>query len=190
VLLRSGERRLFVGPDNGLLVRAAERAGGIVEARHLTNAAYWLEPLSHTFHARDVFAPAAAHLAAGVAPDELGPSIDAATLVRLDVPEPAVNRARARATVLYVDRFGNMQLNMDREDLERMGVSPGDRLEIEVSVERYFAQAARTFADARAGDIVLYEDAYGNMAIAINGGNAASMFDARPGAQVRIRLTR
>jgi S-adenosylmethionine hydrolase len=79
-----------------------------------------------------------------------------------------------------------MQLNLDRGHLERIDVVPGTRVEVELTGERYYAVAARTFADARAGDIILYEDAYRNVAIAISGGNAAEMFAAREGQDVRI----
>ena len=81
-----------------------------------------------------------------------------------------------------------MQLNLDRSHLEQTGILPGRRLELEVGPERYYAVAARTFADARSGDIILYEDAYRNVAIAISGGSAAAMFGAREGQDVRIHL--
>ena len=79
-----------------------------------------------------------------------------------------------------------MQLNIDRAHLEQVGIIPGTRIELELGPERYYAVAARTFADARSGDIILYEDAYRNVAIAISGGNAAQMFGAAPGGDVRI----
>ena len=102
------------------------------------------------------------------------------------VPEPAVGEARIRATVLYIDRYGNVQLNLTAEHLARVGIEPGSRVEVEVGFERYFASAARTFADARMGDIVVYEDAYANIALAINRGNAAQMFSVRVGDELRL----
>jgi S-adenosylmethionine hydrolase len=186
--LRDGGGRLYVGPDNGLLVPAAEKLGGIVEAWELTNAAYMLEPVSRTFHGRDVFAPVAAHLARGIAPEELGPRVETASLVRLQLPKPEIGESTIRATVLYVDRYGNVQLNLARGDVERAGVVPGRRIELDLGSERYYATAARTFADARAGDIILYEDAYENIAVAITDGNAAEMFSIRPGRALTIRL--
>lgn len=184
--LRGGEGRLYVGPDNGVLVVAAEKLGGIEEAVELTNPAYRLEPVSRTFHGRDVFSPAAAHLANGVALRELGPGVAAGELVRLDIPRAEVGRTRLRATVLYVDRFGNVQLNATREGLEAAGIVPGEQVEVESGFEAFFAVAAQTFADVRPGEVVLYEDAYQNIALAINGGNAADMFAARPGRELRI----
>ena len=111
--------------------------------------------MSRTFHGRDLFAPAAAHLALGVEAGQLGPPLDPDALVRLDLPVPHVEAGVVDASVLYVDRFGNIQLNLTRDDLERVGVVPGTRLELELGGERYYATAARTFGDARPGEIVL-----------------------------------
>jgi S-adenosylmethionine hydrolase len=186
--LRSRDGRLFVGPDNGLLVPAAERLGGIEAVHELANAEYALDSVSRTFHGRDLFAPAAAHLAAGVSIEELGPPLAADALAQLDLPEPDVGENRIRATVLYIDRFGNVQLNLTREHLEQAEVVPGTVVEIELGLDRYYAVAARTFGDARKGDVILYEDAYRNIALAISGGNAADLFGAAPGQEVRVRL--
>jgi S-adenosyl-L-methionine hydrolase (adenosine-forming) len=188
VAIRDTDGRLYVGPDNGLLVPAVERAGPIGEVHELTNPQYALPSVSRTFHGRDLFSPAAAHLALGVPLPELGPPLDPDALVRLDLPAPDVSTGRIRATILYVDAFGNMQLNLTRDDLEPVGIVPGTRLELELRTERYYAVAARTFSDARPGDIVLYEDSYRNIAVAINGGDAAAMFSARAGQDLRIRF--
>jgi S-adenosylmethionine hydrolase len=90
--------------------------------------------------------------------------------------------------VLYVDHFGNIQLNLTREHLDAGGVAPGRRVELGLGSDRYYAVAARTFADARPGDLVLYEDSYRNVSIAISGGNAAELLGARPGQELRIDL--
>jgi S-adenosylmethionine hydrolase len=185
--LRDREGRLYVGPDNGLLLPAAERAG-IDTAHELTNPAYALGSVSRTFHGRDLFAPAAAHLVNGIDLAELGPPIDPAALVRLDLPEPVFGEGILDATMLYVDSFGNIALNLTRDDVERAGVVPGTRVELELSDERYYAVAARTFADAGPGDVILYEDSYRNMSVAISGGNAAQMLHASIGKTLRIRL--
>jgi len=185
--LRDESGRLYVGPDNGLLVPAADAMGGIAEAHEIANPAYALEEVSRTFHGRDLFSPAAAHLARGVALGDLGPPLAPDTLVRLDLPTPDISPERIRAIVLYVDRYGNVQLNLNTDHLEEVGIVPGTQVEIEIRGERYFAVAARTFADARPGDIILYEDAYENVALAISRGNVAEMFGARPGDRVQIR---
>ena len=187
IALRSADGRLYVGPDNGLLIPAADRMGGIAEAWELVEAEYRLAPLSRTFHGRDVFSPAAAFLAGGLAPSELGPALDSDELVRIDVPVAQLSPGEILAHVLIVDRFGNVQLNLTASELEEVGIAPGARLELEIGLERYFAVAARTFADVARGDIVLYEDSYRNISIAINVGDAASVISARAGDRVRIR---
>jgi hypothetical protein len=186
VALRGGDGRLYVGPDNGLLAVAGDALGGVEQAVELAEEKYMLTPLSRTFHGRDIFSPCAAHLAAGVALDALGPPVEPASLVRLELPVAQVGQTRIRATALYVDRFGNIQLNLTSKDLERIGIVPGTKVEVEIRFERYFAVAARTFADVRSGDIVLYEDAYRNIALAINSGDAAHMFSARVGQEVLL----
>ena len=183
--LRDADGRLYVGPDNGLLLPAAERAG-IAEAHELANPAYALEHgLAHVPRARSLRA-GRGHLARGVALGELGPPIDPDALVRLELPQPSFGRPVRDATTLYVDSFGNIALNLTRDDLEQIGVVPGTPVELDLSGERYYAVAARTFADARAGDIILYEDSYRNMSVAISGGNAAAMLHAKVGKPIGI----
>jgi S-adenosylmethionine hydrolase len=90
--------------------------------------------------------------------------------------------------VLYVDRFGNVQLNLRGEHLREMNIVPGTRVELQLAVERYFAVAARTFADARPGDLILYEDSYGGVSLAINRGDAARLLSVKPGQELRIEV--
>jgi S-adenosyl-L-methionine hydrolase (adenosine-forming) len=187
LVLRDGESRLYVGPDNGLLLPAASRAG-ITTAHELANPAYALDSISRTFHGRDLFSPAAAHLANGVALEELGPPLDPESLLRLDLPEPVVGDGVILATLLYVDSFGNIALNVTRDDVRELGIVSGTRIELELAGERYYAVMARTFADARPGDVILYEDSYDNMSVAISRGSAARLLHATPGQKIRITL--
>ncbi len=184
--LRGGDGRLYVGPDNGLLLVAAERLGGVDAAVELVEPAYRLDPVARTFHGRDVFAPAAAHLAAGLELEALGPVVPVAELVRLELPAPKVGSRRLRATVVYVDRFGNVQLNLTSAELASAGIVPESRVEVAVGFERYFAVAASTFAEVRRGDIVLYEDAYRNISLAINQGSAGAMFGVVLGQELEL----
>ncbi|MDQ3823780.1 MAG: SAM-dependent chlorinase/fluorinase [Actinomycetota bacterium] len=188
--LADAEGRRYVGPDNGLLVVAAERFGGVVAAHELANPEYALQPVSRTFHGRDLFAPAAAHLARGVALDDLGPPVAPDALVHLDLPEPRLDAGEITATALYVDRYGNVQLNLTREHLELMRIAPGTRLGLELHGEPREVVAARTFADAPPGTTILYEDSYGSVALAVNTGNAAQELGAKAGEIVRINLRR
>jgi S-adenosylmethionine hydrolase len=188
LVLRDAEERTYVGPDNGLLLPAARRTG-IAAAHELANPEYALESISRTFHGRDLFSPAAAHLALGIPLEELGPPIDPDALIGLDLPEPVLSDGAAVATLLYVDSFGNIALNLTRDDVERIGIVSGTRVELELAGERYYAVMARTFADARPGDVILYEDSYRNMSVAISRGSAARMLHASPGQTIRISTT-
>jgi S-adenosylmethionine hydrolase len=115
---------------------------------------------------------------------------DPDALVRLDVPQPELGPDKIGATVLYVDSFGNVALNVTREHVAGVGIVPGTQVELELGGERFYAVSARTFADARTGDIMLYEDSYRNMSVAISGGNAAEMLHARAGQSLRINVGR
>ena len=186
--LRDAEGRLHVGPDNGLLIPAADRFGGVVEAHELANSEYALDSVSRTFHGRDLFSPAAAHLSLGVALGELGPPVDPEALVRLDLPAPEVGQSRIRATVLGVDRFGNIALNLSREHLDTVSIVPGMRVELAVRGNRYYAVAARTFADAPIGELILYEDSYRSVAIAVSRGSAAAVLGVEEGAEIVLQI--
>ncbi len=186
--LRDGDGRLYVGPDNGLLLPAAERFGGVSAAHELANPAYALERVSRTFHGRDLFSPAAAHLSLGVELAELGPPIDPEELVRLDIPEPEIGASTIRGNVLAVDRFGNVALNLTREQLEGAGIVPGMRVELVAHDQRYFAVAARTFGDAGPGELVLYEDSYRNAAVAVSRGSAAELLGLEEGSDLLINV--
>jgi S-adenosylmethionine hydrolase len=188
VAVRTRDGRTFVGPDNGLLMLAADEA--VVAAAHeLADPRFRLPDVSRTFHARDVFAPAAAHLANGVLLEELGPALEPASLVRVGVPEPALGRAQIGATVLSVDRFGNIATNVRRADIDRLGLSNGDRVEVRLTLDRYFAVVAETFADAPPGELILYEDSYGLVTLAISRGNAARLTGVASGDELRIART-
>jgi S-adenosyl-L-methionine hydrolase (adenosine-forming) len=187
IAVRTADGRSFVGPDNGLVMLAADEL--VVEAAHeLVDERFRLPDVSRTFHARDVFAPAAAHLAAGVAIDELGPAIDPSELVRIAVPAPSVGKSQISATVVGVDRFGNVATNLQDTHVTSLGVARGDRVEVRLTFERYYATLADTFADAAAGELILYEDSYGLVTLAISNGNAARLTGVSVGDELRIAL--
>ena len=186
--LRDQAGRLYVGPDNGLLLPAAERSGGVAEAYELANADYSLQPVSRTFHGRDLFAPAAAHLATGLALDELGPPLDPEELVRFELPQPQVGQNRIRAVALVVDRFGNVALNLRREHVEQAELAPGTRVELVCHGERFYAVFARTFGDAPRGSLILYDDSYGSLALAVSRGSAAQLLRVEEGSEIVLDL--
>jgi S-adenosylmethionine hydrolase len=184
VAVRTADGRTFVGPDNGLLLLAADPLG-LTAAHVLADPRYRLSAVSNTFHGRDIFSPAAAHLAAGVPIEELGPPVDPAALVRIEVPEPEVGRTQVSASVLGVDRFGNVATNVRREHVEALG---GDRIEVRLALDRYYALVGETFADARPGELILYQDSYGLMTLAIRNGDAAGLTGLAAGDEIRFAV--
>jgi S-adenosylmethionine hydrolase len=185
IAVRTADGRVFVGPDNGLLILAAEQFE--IEAAHeLADERFRLAEVSRTFHARDVFAPAAAHLAAGVPIEQLGPPLESSELVRVDVPDPEIGRSQISATVLSVDRFGNVATNARRRHLDGLGVATGEKVEIRLMLDRYYALVAGTFADAPAGELIVYEDSYGLVTLAISSGDAARLTGVARGDELRI----
>ncbi|MGO8684159.1 MAG: S-adenosyl-l-methionine hydroxide adenosyltransferase family protein [Thermoleophilia bacterium] len=185
VALHSHGDRLFVGPDNGLLMLAVEADGGVAAARELTNAELWLPPLSATFHGRDIFSPVAARLAEGLPFDVVGAHVDPETLVPLHLPLPEQHEDGLTAVAVLIDRFGNVALNVSAEQLKLARV--GHRVEVVAGDERYLAQVAPTFASVRPSDIVVLIDSYGQVAVAVNAGSAAEVLALAPGDRVTIR---
>ena len=170
---------VLVGPDNGLLVWAAEALGGLDTVVELTNKDWFLGDMSRTFHGRDLFAPAAARIAAGAPLGDAGPSVDPETLVRLPDPVVAVGDGWIEAEVMTIDRFGNVQLAATGGVLSGLG---GDLL-INGNVR---ARRGSTFADVDKGGLLVYEDSAGQVGIAVNNGRAVVVLSVRPGDVVRV----
>ena len=182
------ENRVLVGPDNGLLTLAIERLGGAIEAADVSLSEVRLEPLSATFHGRDVFAPIAAHLALGAELAVLGELVDAAELVALKRDEPVIEPGRrVVATVAYVDRFGNLALDLSEERLVESGLKLGRRVWVEAAGVTLDAVYALTFADVPAEALLLYLDSYGNLALAVNRGSAAERLGIGSADRVTLR---
>jgi hypothetical protein len=185
--LRTGEGRLLVGPDNGLLSLAWERFGGVELAVDVTRSQHRLEPVSATFHGRDLFAPVAAHLAAGAELADAGDPVEPDELERVALPEPRQEDDALVGHALVIDHFGNVSLNVDHEQLTASGLTLGGEVELETGGERFLATYTQTFADLGAGEILIYEDAYRTLAVAINRGDAASTLRLSPDSELRLR---
>jgi S-adenosyl-L-methionine hydrolase (adenosine-forming) len=176
--------RLLVGPDNGLLALAIQRFGGVVEAVDVARSQHRLEPTSATFHGRDVFAPVAAHLAAGAPLADAGEPIDAGELTPLHMPSAHRDENGGFvAHALAFDRFGNVMLDVEHAELAGSGLKLGRRVTINDELAHY----ATTFADVAPGELLLYEDAYRTLALAVNRGSAAHHLGLELDAEVRIR---
>lgn len=187
VALRLADGRVLVGPDNGLLSIAAHGGGGIVEAVEVSSSPFRLEPVAATFHGRDVFSPVAAHLAAGAALGDAGEPCDPASLVSIELPRVERDGDAMLAHAIYIDGFGNVQLNASHAELAGSGLKLGRRVRLELPDGRAAeAQFARTFADVAPGELLVYEDADRRLALAVSYGHAATLLGLAPGDAVRI----
>ena len=187
VALRLADDRILVGPDNGLLSLAAEDGGGVVEAVDIAHSKFRLEPVSATFHGRDIFAPVAARLAQGAALAQAGEPYDPDQLVRIELPRPRVEDGALVVHAIYIDRFGNVQLDAGHDDLASVALKLGTNVELHrEGREPRPAQFARTFAEAERGGLLVYEDAYRQLAIAVSHGSAAELLGISVGEQFRI----
>jgi len=186
VAIRCEDGHLLVGPDNGVLSLAWELAGGVDDAVDISRSPHRLEPVSATFHGRDVFAPVAANLAIGAELAEAGERIEAEDLATITLPRANVSDGGVTAHALVIDGFGNIGLNMTHAELAGTGLVLGGRVRIEAQGAERRATFARTFADVAPGEAILYEDAYRTLALAVNRGDAAAELGIARDAEVRL----
>jgi S-adenosylmethionine hydrolase len=195
VALRTARGDVLIGPDNGLLVDAAERLGGIEEARALENRDLMLPVISQSFHGRDIFAPMAGHLAAGVAFSEVGPTVAIADLVRLPVIRPTIAEGLLTSTIVHVLIYGNVTFAGTPADLEAAigPLQPGRALVLEFpahdgapAVEERTVWE-RTFGRVPLGSSLLMSDSEGHLSLADNQGDAARRLGLSLDRPVRIR---
>jgi S-adenosyl-L-methionine hydrolase (adenosine-forming) len=174
---------VLVGPDNGVLAPAVGMVGGATRAVWLNNPDYQLPAHGPLFDGRDVFAPAAAHLCQGVPLEELGELVDPAGLLPGVLPLTREEEGALVAEVLWVDRYGNAQLNVDPEELDALG----DHFEVQMSTGRRSARRAHAFAEIGTGAIGLVVDSYGLIALAAHQASAAEDLGVAPGDPVTLR---
>jgi S-adenosylmethionine hydrolase len=182
------ENGFLVGPDNGLLAPAVSMVGGPRTIVELKNPAYQLAAPGPTFAGRDIMAPAAAHLVSGIAMGALGPFVDPASLAPGLVPLPNdADGGAIQGEVLWVDRFGNCQLNIGPEQLEARGVDTGGVVSVEIGGEARSARRVTAFAEAKPSELVLVVDSYGLCALAYDQRSAATALKLRAGQVVVVR---
>jgi S-adenosylmethionine hydrolase len=180
--------QLLVGPDNGLLTLAAERLGGVVEGFDIGRSPERLEPVSATFHGRDIFAPVAAALASGVPLAAVGEPLDVEELRTLELPSAHIRDGVLVAHVLRADHFGNLILDATHEQIAAVGILLGGPLSVQIADRAaHRARYASTFADVAPGDLLLYEDAQRMAALAVNRGSAADDLRVGRDAELLIR---
>jgi S-adenosylmethionine hydrolase len=186
VAVRCDDGRILVGPDNGVLALALEQCGGAVQAIDISRSPHRLEPVSATFHGRDLFAPVGAALAVGADLAEAGDPIDPDTLARLDLPRPRVGGDVVIAHALLVDVYGNVTLDLRHEDLPETGLAYGRALEVSANRGSRRATFTGTFADVPPGELLLYEDSSRTLALAVNRGDAAAELGIGTNSEVRL----
>jgi S-adenosylmethionine hydrolase len=184
IAVESADGRVFVGPDNGLLAPAIDLSGGASAAFEISNSPWRLEPVSDTFHGRDIFSPVAARIAAGEPVVEAGVAIESDELVALELPQASFVDGDLTTAVLAVDEFGNARLAATLSDLGILEL--GAALEIDTDDMRRQAVFVRTYAEAENGDPVVIVDSSGSLSVSVNGGSAAEALRLEPGKVVRI----
>jgi S-adenosylmethionine hydrolase len=182
------DESILVGPDNGVLSWAVAGLGGADRAVQLTNGELWLHPVSPTFHGRDIFMPAAAHLAAGADLATAGTEIKPTELVTLPAPTSRVRDGEAEGEVMSVDRFGNVQLSIPAAEASRLGVRFGAPLVVRCGRRQLTVPFLETFAAVAPGEIVAFTDSAGLISLAVNAGDAAQQLGLPPGAHVRLSV--
>lgn len=185
VAIEAGDS-ILVGPDNGLLSWAAAALGGARRAVTLTSETLWNKPVSATFHGRDIFMPAAAHLFAGAALSSAGTGLAPAKLVSLPQPACRVTGREAEGEVLVVDRFGNIQLSIPASVAAELGIGAGRPMAVRCRHRLLTMPYLETFGSGPPGDLVGFTDSAGLVALAVTGGSAAARLKLPPGAHVRI----
>jgi len=178
---------LLIGPDNGVLLPAAQRSGGIRSAIVIDPAKIDFRSPLATFHARDVLAPAAAALACGVAPASLGDPVDPSELAEAPFGECHVEGPYVVGEVLEADRFGSLRFNVPADRMEELGLR-GKALEIALGHNSLVVPLGRAYADVAEGEAVALVDSSGWLTLAVNKGDARDRFGADSGTAVRIKL--
>ncbi|MBI4897888.1 MAG: SAM-dependent chlorinase/fluorinase [Actinobacteria bacterium] len=186
VAVHTREGFSFIGPDNGLLAPAIALTGGPETVYELTSSQWRLEPVSRTFHGRDLFAPVAARLASGGSLTVAGQPIDPSVLMGVQLPQPSVAAGRIEAEVLEVDVYGNVRLAASPIELQAAGIAGVKQVEIDAAGMRMPVRLVGAFEEVAPNEPMLYEDSNGSLAIAVNGGNAAEQLGITRGAIVTV----
>jgi len=186
VVVRTGDGSLLVGPDNGLLSLAWDVRGGIEEVVEVANSELFLPRVHATFRGRDIYAPVAAHLAAGTPLADVGPTVAADDLVRVKAHVPVVDDDHVHAEIHSVDHFGNASLNIARADLEAAGMNLGDTVEVRCNGRTLSVPFTRTFGEVAPGRLTLCEDSFRAVQLAVNAGRASQELRVNRGDPIVI----
>lgn len=183
-VLRCARGDLLVGPDNGLWSLVWPELGGVTAAWTLENPAWRLRPVSTTFHGRDVFAPAAAHLALGEPPETAGPPLDPGSLERVTLPRPRVTPGRIETEVLLIDPFGSALLGVRAAAAKTAGLCPGRAARLGA----HMVPCVTAFSEVARGDLCLLADSSGWLLLARREGSAREALGLTAGDPVTLEL--
>lgn len=178
------DRGILVGPDNGLLVRASERLGFQV-AYEIKNGQFMRNRISHTFHGRDVFAFAAAKIAQGAKPDEVGPRV--AKLVRLDFPDAIHSKNMISGIVLYIDSFGNVVTNITEYNSGKFGLREGGAIRLRTREGEHEGFVVGSYSDLSPDKIGVIVGSQGYLELALKNKSLAEMLNLKPSDRLEIR---
>jgi len=181
IVAKSKKNQYFILPDNGLLTFVQDR-DGIEGVHEITNKDFMIGAgISSTFHGRDIFSPAGAHVARGDDWTKAGPEVPVAKLVRLDVPKPKVEPDKVTATVIGIDvPFGNLITNLMREDVANLGYKIGDTVPVVLAGNQLPLPLVHTFSDVEVGKPLLFIDSRGRLSFAINQADFATIYNIKP----------
>ena len=187
IIAKSKLGQYFVLPDNGLLTLIQDR-DGIVEAHEITNPAWMIgSGISSTFHGRDIFSPAGAHVARGDDWIQAGPALDVSKLVRLDLHNASIDAAGLHGEVIGTDGpFGNLVLNVPAETFAQLGYKRGDLVPVDLAGQHFAIPFEKTFSDVAVGKELFYIDSRGRLSLGIDQGNFSVVHRIGAGAQLRI----
>ena len=177
---------VLVGPDNGLLLAAADVLGGATVAHRLMDPRWHRTPVSPVFRGRDVFGPVAAHLARGMPPDAMGPVVAVDDLHRLPDLDADVAPGRIAAPIRNVDCYGNVQLTVTDADMRRAGLDGGRPVRVGTPTGTVDLRRVASFSDLDSGELGIVEDSFGWLAIVAGGADAATRLDLRAADAVRL----
>jgi S-adenosylmethionine hydrolase len=185
IVVKSKKGQYFVLPDNGIITPVIER-DGLQSAREITNQSWMIsDAISSTFHGRDIFSPAAAHLAAGWEFNQAGPEVD--QLVRLQLKTSVMNEQGIDGDVIGLDDpYGSLVTDVSGEDFRKLGYNLGDKVPVQIAGKSVVVPYVKTFMGAPVGESLLYIDSRGRVGIAVNQGNYATKFNITPPAKIFI----
>ena len=185
-VILTADRHRFVAPDNGVLSLIYDREERI-SVRHITAEHYFLQPVSQTFHGRDIFSPVGAHVARGEDWTKVGPEMPVASLVRLELKAARIEERGATAEVIATDGpFGNLVTNLDAEDFLKLGYQRGQDVPVKVGEKEMKIKFVRTFSDVPVGEPLLYIDSRGHLGLAVNQRSFSAIYGVKPPADLFI----